>query len=246
VRYIDPLEEGGIRLAARMKELRYARKGAWYTYSELRDIAGREGRDRREDPDALKSAPGDFERGMFTQGWHYQGFIEDRHGNLRPQSQEETLFCMGCHGGVGATTDTVFSFPRKFSADSFQQGWYHWSQKGLSGVPEPQLPDGGYEYSRYLEVNGAGDEFRANQEVRQRFFDTDGNLTPEEVEALHADIGRLLLPSVERALQLNKAYRVIVQEQSFIRGRDATVTPSENVHRAVEQDQSTGVIVTIP
>ena len=96
-----------------MKELRHAREASWYDYSELKGIVSREGRERALDADAIKRVPGDFERGMFAQGWLYQGFIEDRNGHLRPQSQEETLFCMGCHGGVAATSDSVFSFPRR-------------------------------------------------------------------------------------------------------------------------------------
>lgn len=241
VRYIDLDEQGEVRLAPRMKELRYARKSSWYTYSELKGINDREGAERALDADILKSVPGDFERGLFSQGWVYQGFIEDSAGKLRPQSQEESLFCMGCHGGIGATTDTIFSYPRRLSHEAYRQGWYHWSQQGLRGIPEPRLADGTYEYSRYLEVNGAGDEFRANTEVIQRFFDEQGQLKSDLVEALHQDIGLLLLPSAQRALALNKAYRVIVKEQSFDQGRDATSVPPSNVHESVLQNQATGV-----
>jgi len=241
VRYIDLDEEGAPRLAARMKELRYARKNTWYSYAELKGINDREGAERALDPDILKSVPGNFERGMFTQGWVYQGFIEDRVGRLRPQSQEETLFCMGCHGGIGATTDTIFSFPRRLGHETDQGGWFHWSQRGLAGLPEPRLEDGGYEYSRYLEINGAGDEFRANTEVMARFFDAEGALRPEAIQSLHEDMGTLILPSAERALMLDKAYRVIVEEQSFRQGRDATVVPPQNVHESLIQNQPTGV-----
>lgn len=96
VRYIDTPEAGGIALAARMKELRYARKGSWYNYTELRQIARREAGEKVIDPDITKQVSGDMERGLFSQGWLYQGFIEDASGELRPQSKEETVFCMGC------------------------------------------------------------------------------------------------------------------------------------------------------
>ncbi|WP_200154958.1 hypothetical protein [Chromatium okenii] len=242
VRYLDLDAAGQVQLAPRMKELRYARKTSWYTYAELKGINTREGAERALDPDMLKNVPGDFERGMFTQGWIYQGFIEAQDGQLRPQSQEETLFCMGCHGGIGATTDTIFSFPRRLGADAAQHGWFHWSQYGLAGIPEPQLADGTFEYSRYLMVNGAGDEFRANTEVIERFFDTKGQLRPSELKKLHQDISVLLLPSAARALALNKAYWLIVQAQSFRAGRDASITPPRNVHTEVLQNQPTGII----
>jgi hypothetical protein len=245
VRYLDPQDNGDIALAPHLKELRYARKGSWYTYTDLRQMARREAGEKAIDPDIVKQVPGDMERGLFSQGWRYQGFIEAADGQLRPQSKEETLFCMGCHGGIGATTDTVFSFPRKLDVDALRSGWYHWSQQGLAGLPEPRLADGTYEYTQYLQANHAGDEFRANQEVMDKFFDDGGTLKEDAIAQLHNDIGTLLLPSRQRALQLNKAYRAIVQTQSYVFGRDATVSPVENVHRAVEQNQPTEVEVVM-
>jgi hypothetical protein len=99
-----------------------------------------------------------------------------------------------------------------------------------------------HEYSQYLEKNGAGDEFRANLEVIERFFNEDGSLKQDMLNKLHHDISLLLWPSPARALELNKAYRVIVQQQSFKQGRDATIIPLENVHRKVVQDQITGIV----
>jgi hypothetical protein len=242
VRYLQPTEDGNIILANRMKELRYARKETWYTYGELWQVADREAAERTLNEDDVRAIVGDLERGMRDQGWRYQGFIEDRYGNLRPQSQEENFACTGCHFGTGATVDTVFSFTRKFGQDSFQQGWYHWSQKGLSGIPEPIREDGQYEYSHYLRQNMAGDEFRGNQEIMDRFFNQDGTLVDSQIEALHDDITVLLIPSRERALTLNKAYRTIVQDQDFNLGRDANITPVENVHQSISvRNQPTGI-----
>lgn len=48
------------------------------------------------------------------------------------------------------------------------------------------------------------------------------------------DVYALIVPSRERALQLNKAYRVLVEDQSFVFGRDATVTPPINVYNSVD------------
>ncbi|MCH9814707.1 MAG: hypothetical protein K0U47_12285 [Epsilonproteobacteria bacterium] len=65
-------------------------------------------------------------------GWYLSGFIEDKQGELRGQSPEELLQCVGCHSstygfepeqfssGTGNTIDTVWSFSRKFAGDL---GW---------------------------------------------------------------------------------------------------------------------------
>jgi hypothetical protein len=142
--------------------------------------------------------------------------------------------------------DTVFSFTRKFGNDSFQKGWYHWSQKGLVGIAEPIREDGEFEYTHYLQQNGAGDEFRGNDEVMDRFFNADGSLVNSEIEALHNDISLLLFPSRERALQLNKAYRTIVEDQDFYLGRDANIAPVENVHQSLTiRNQPTGIATPV-
>ncbi len=43
------------------------------------------------------------------------------------------------------------------------------------------------------------------------------------VESLYHDVSLLLFPSKERALVLDKGYKVMVEEQRFIYGRDANV-----------------------
>ena len=46
----------------------------------------------------------------------------------------------------------------------------------------------------------------------------------------------LITPSVERARELNKAYKVIVTNQDYIYGRDATVIPPHNVFEHIDND----------
>jgi len=241
VRYIDVHEDGSIGLATRMKELRYAYKKNNFAYYMLEQLAQQEAREQVLSPDAIRTIGGNPEVGFFSQGWYYQGFIEDRDGNLRPQNREEGLYCMGCHGPIGASTDTVFAFPRKLDGNAIQRGWYHWSQNGLDGVVEPKRADGKWEYSEYLAKNDAGDEFRANEEVEQRFFDENGQLISDAISQLHADVSLLLKPSAERALLLNKAYRVMVEEQSYNKGREAHVAPLDNVYQQIEPQQLTGI-----
>ncbi len=243
LRYLD-VEDGHVRPAARMKELRYMVKTRFMTYGELERQAIREATEKASSPRKRRLMLGSSERGIGNEsGWRLQGFIEDAEGELRPQTLEEHAFCIGCHSGVGVTDDSVFSFGRKLTADAFQRGWFHPSQRGLAGVAEPTRADGRGEYTHYLEANGAGDELRANDEVQARFFEATGKVKPEMAARVKADVTALLIPSAERALRLDKAYRVIVREQSFAHGRDATVTPAVNVHRELPEDEelATGV-----
>jgi hypothetical protein len=244
VRYIDVDENGSTGIGTRMKELRYGKKTDWNTYPQLSNATQADIKEKDDFPDRLRTIVGNAERGLRTGlGWTYQGFIEDKDGFLRPQTYEETLNCIGCHSGIGAIADSTFAFPRKFDYAQTQHGWYHWSQYGMEGAAEPQLGDGRYEYELYLEANGAGDEFRENDEVMAKFFDANGSLIGSEAQKIRTDISYLLFPSAKRALELNKAYKVIVDEQSFIYGRDAHVQALENVHREVAPATSTNVTV---
>ncbi|WP_373046525.1 hypothetical protein [Vulgatibacter sp.] len=249
VRYLDVVD-GKPRMAARMKELRYMRKAGWVTWARLESQAHNEAVEKENTPEAVRRFGGTAEYGIGNRaGWTMTAFIEDARGELRPQSREEHASCIGCHSGIGATTDSVFSFVRKLPADSWRGGWYHWTQRGLAGVGEPVRGDGQGEYAHYLEHNGAGDEFRSNAEVRARFFDETGKLTAEARATLRRDVEALLLPSAARALQLDKTYKLVVEEQSFVRGRDAVLAPAENVHRelpAGEEAQPTGVEAVLP
>lgn len=246
VRYIGEGEDGDVALAPRMKELRYGKKVRWVDYATLSALADLELTEKQGFPDRLRTVLGDMERGLSNDmGWIYQGFIEDAGGNLRPQSYEETVFCMGCHGVLGGTTDTVFAFPRKLDTLSFQGGWFHWTQRGLRGLPDPLRSDGLGEYETYLRENGAGDEFRSNGEIRLRFFKVDGSLREPALEALREDVAALLYPSPRRALTLNKAYREIVREQSFIHGRDATVRTPLYLRLLVDENEPTGILAPL-
>lgn len=246
VRYIGIGEDDNIQLANRIKELRYAKKTNWNTYSQLNNAVAAENMEAMQFPDRLRTILGNPEEGISNgQGWVYQGFIEDVSGNLRPQSFEESMGCVGCHSGIGATTDSSFAFPRKVNTDGFQNGWYHWSQKGWESLQEPQWLDDTYEYTKYLIENNSGNEFRDNNEVIDKFFTETGDLKEDMINQLHTDASVLILPSKERALELNKAYKVIVDEQSYIYGRDAHIKPLENVWDVVPEEELTGITAPI-
>ena len=160
-------------------------------------------------------------------GWYVQGFIEDARGDLRPQSTEEGLFCMGCHASIGATVDSTFAFARKVT------GAPGWGYIDLHGMPDaPILGEQTAEILQYFRRVGGGDEFRENKELLKRLFDTDGAVRTDKVAS--KDIYELINPSRSRALDLNKAYWTIVREQSFIRGRDANLAPMQKVYRQVD------------
>ena len=224
VRYVDVDDSSGEpRLAARLKELRYMKKTVWQTYSDLEDSALEDVKEDHDFPDRVPIFDGNAETGIANgAGWRLQAFIEDAEGALRPQSFEETVFCVGCHGGIGATDDSTFAFPRKLAAATAPaRGWFHWSQRPLRGVPDPLRADGSGEYAHYLAENGAGDEFRSNLDVIRTFFDADGAHDADAFARLRGDVAALLYPSRRRALELDKAYRTIVLDQDFIHGRDA-------------------------
>lgn len=233
VRYLDPDEPKLI--AVRMKELRYARKVAALDRWAIQRAYEEEFDARQEG--ALPRYTGSPEVGLRGDfGWQLQGFIEDARGRLRLQTAEEHRFCMGCHNGIGVTVDQTFSFPRKLPGAS---GWKYQDLRGMVDVPA--LDHSEPEYLTYMRRVGGGDELRVNDEMLARFF-RDGVL--DEVAVRRAglagdrDLAWLLAPTRARALALDKAYWLIVQEQSFTRGRDATIAPASHVHRQVGETET--------
>ncbi|KJR42307.1 hypothetical protein MCHI_001788 [Candidatus Magnetoovum chiemensis] len=250
VRYIGVKESGEISLSPRMKEVRYGKKLSWMSYSELRNISYLSAKEFAEGQDPIvESFYGNFAAGYLNAfGWTYQGFIEDKNGALRPQTNEETIFCIDCHDLIGATTDSIFSFTRKLEGTDKNDkyyGWNHWSQKGLNGLKDQPVEYKKFgaqnEYSFYLENNGAGDEFRENDEVMDKGWNSDGSIKTDMIEQLKEGVSILLLPTKERALKLNKAYKATVQQQTFIKGRDAIIKPAVNVHEEIKKGDKTNI-----
>lgn len=227
VRYLGVDPEGGVVAATRMKELRYMRK---VNVLERYVIDSRYANERKEKllgelPSFVRRGDEGLDNGL---GWFIKGFVEDHDGNLRPQSYEEDMFCMGCHSTIGTTIDSTFSLARKVpGADG-------WGYIDLRGMPDaPTVSEQGGEIRNYLKRAGGGSEFRANPEMVQRWFDQDGDLDEDAVA--RADVHTLVTPSARRALDLNKAYTHIVRHQSFIFGRDATWEPVRNVFDVVPE-----------
>ena len=173
--------------------------------------------------------------------WQYQGFIEDSEGWLRPQTHQELVFCVGCHSGIGATTDSNFSFARKlaygqvnyFSDNVIKSP----SAAGMSGMVPYEGQSAEFskmvdEYTGYLQQNHALNDFRN--------IGGDMSLPMDKQRILS-----LLWPSAENAILMNKAYRIIVQQQSYTRGRDAVVSPLADIHQQVEKGEKTGIQTSV-
>lgn len=231
VRYID----SNFTLTPRMKELRYAKKLIWKNYTDLEIFSINLNKEISEDSGSPAIKVGNMEDGIQNSiGWIFQGFIEDKDGELRPQTYEESLSCIACHSTIGAITDSTFTFARKYS-------WGDWSNQPLKNMRDRILNNSKGEYELYLENNHAGDEFRENREIIKKFFDSNGDKNESAFEILKSDISYLLLPSQNRAMELNKAYKIIVKEQSYIYGKDATIKPAQNVYQEIKENQSTGL-----
>ncbi len=136
----------------RVKEIRYMYK--WKDV-DLDDIAG-DDNDREFELYVGKEGQGWVENGA---GWILAGYIEDRKGDLRPQTTEEMIQCIGCHGNVGNTVDAVWSFQRKLPGDKgwgeMDYGAYRYDRRDKTKLQDYLNPDAGkgeLEYFYYTVV----------------------------------------------------------------------------------------------
>ena len=227
VRYVGVDKNGETTIPKRMKELRYMAKTKLMTEADIDTSYRRERKEKLDEqlPHFNKVTDKGFNNKF---GWVIQGFIEDYNGALRAQSHEESMFCMGCHSAIGTTIDQTFSFPRKVTGKA---GWGYVNLKGMKDAPSKGQKQG--EILQYLQSNGGGNEFRENSEMLAKWYKSDGSVNQEKVQK--ADVFSLITPSKERAYALNKAYTHIVRTQSFIHGRDATISPTKNVHKTINE-----------
>jgi len=239
VRYIGTDEENGIYNAPRMKELRYMIKKQSYhesgdalDKSELAFLYDLEWQEKSKG--WLPQYNSLLEKGIDNKyGWWIQGFIEDENGDLRPQSYEETFFCMGCHTTLGTTIDQTFSFARKIDG---AKGWGYIDLKSMIDAPNIGKSEG--EILTYFKRVGGGNEFRIKNDIHDKFY-TDGVLDVDKVKEVDS-VYDLITPTHKSALKMNKAYKVLVESQDFIHGRDGNAAPVDNVYKNI--DESTPVL----
>ncbi|MFT7562120.1 MAG: hypothetical protein ACI93R_004054 [Flavobacteriales bacterium] len=229
VRYIDIDDNQVVGAAPRLKELRYMRKQG---FRDIKGLASNYYHEFKEKHfEKLPQAMHKGEQGIAnTFGWTLLGFIENEHGVLRKQHNEEHFYCVGCHKSIGTTIDHTFSFPRKVAG---RDGWSYIDLTKMTDVANINEVEG--EYLTYMQRVGGGDEFRQNDEMLARWFTPSGDVDTKKVKE-QTSLYPLIMPSAERALTLNKAYKVTVNEQSFLYGRDTVISPAKNVLIDVDTD----------
>ena len=231
VRYIGVNDDGSIYNAQRMKEVRYMKKHSFKSKAELASEYYLEAKEKNFENLPQVHLLGD--NGVNSNmGWTLNAYIEDVNGELRQQHGQELAFCSGCHKTIGATYDQTFSFPRKVEG---AKGWGYINLKSQQDVPNKGENQG--EFLTYFQRVGGGDEFRQNTEMLTRWFKPNGDVDLNKV-AKAESVYDLITPSSRRALDLNKAYLTIVKEQSYIFGRDATITAAKNVLQQIDEDQA--------
>ena len=72
--------------------------------------------------------------------------------------------------------------------------------------------------------------------MRERWFHDDGRVNHDALA--NKDVYQLITPSAERALALNKAYRAIVEQQSYLFGRDSIIVPPAYVYDQIANDSA--------
>ncbi len=231
VRYLGIDDNNEVGVSTRIKEVRYMRK--WKAYDKK--LYARQYQLEAFEKEA-GNLPGYTKIGDYGldngNGWSIQGFIEAVDGSLRISTYEENFFCMGCHNSIGSTIDKTFSFARKPDG---AKGWGYINLKEMQDVPTLGESEG--EILTYLKRVGGGGEFRSNPEMFARWFKENGEVNEEKIKQAK-NLYELIVPSVERALLLNKAYRTIVTQQDYIFGRDATVSPPKNVYKEIDNNRS--------
>jgi hypothetical protein len=222
VRYLDVADDGTVRPAARRKEIRYTKKTRWQSYADLEVAVLEDEREANDRPDVVRSLFGDGEHGVPNEvGWRFQGFIEDAHGDLNPQTAAETAYCVGCHGGVAATTDSLFSFERVLDGETTD--WKVAIDWARDRIPDRVRADGRGEAATYVALTG-GDDFGANAETAAKTGDA----------RIARNLGWLIIPSPERARALNRASRALAVEQDFTHGRDPVLAPVDAFQKVDE------------
>ena len=127
----------------RVKEIRYMYKWKEVGLDDIGEDEEEEGHGDEYGNYIGREGQGWIDNGM---GWIIAAYIENRHGDLRPQTTEELAQCLGCHSKVGNTIDAIWSFQRKLPE---LEGWaeMNYGQYNSNNPSETKLQDYYYEHS---------------------------------------------------------------------------------------------------
>ncbi len=178
--YINPNWETNPKLAGKvgqLKEFRYMKKLVMQNVNKSGE----------EEEENINYFP--YDKGLMPndpETWLMGSWIEDENGYLRPQSEEEMVFCMACHGAISGTVDNTFSFWRKLpklsgwkdTDYSYNQDVYdtkYWANKlkdiedkpasvFLKPILNKYNPKDYGEYQFYFVMTNGIDHFRSNFE----------------------------------------------------------------------------------
>ncbi|MEE4178537.1 MAG: hypothetical protein V2I46_13610 [Bacteroides sp.] len=210
----------------RVKEIRYMYK--WKAV-DLDDIAIDE--EEEEEGEHYAEFVGREGQGWVDNdgGWIISAYIEDRFGNLRPQTTEELAQCVGCHANVGNTVDAVWSFQRKLPGE---KGWtemdygkynsatpqYTWLNDYLH--QESQMGELGYFYYTVVGANLYG---VMPEEIRQELSSYATELSEEDMLELNFPALECLDDEVLKFMSLEERRARLLERQRIMRqyARDA-------------------------
>jgi hypothetical protein len=115
----------------RIKEMRYMYKWKEVNLADIGEEEEEEAHEEEFEEIIGREGQGWVENDM---GWILAAYIENRSGDLRPQTTEELMQCVGCHSRIGNTIDAVWSFQRKLP------GSHGWREMDY-GSYDPQKPE---------------------------------------------------------------------------------------------------------
>ncbi|NLN92313.1 MAG: hypothetical protein GX130_03255 [Candidatus Hydrogenedens sp.] len=204
----------------RVKEIRYMYKWKSVEWEELEEDA------HPDDYVLGHEGQGWIDNNM---GWILAGYIENRQGELRTQTTEELMQCLGCHGMTGNTVDSVWSFPRKLpGAPGWREmdyGAYKSDTPGRSTLRDYEYEKGLGEMGFFYKVVVGADLFGVMPaeiaETLRAFGEKQGEklALAKGVDAVLDDSLLSQMPREERKLHLEerqKLMRAFVDEKAYL------------------------------
>jgi hypothetical protein len=206
----------------RIKEMRYMYK---WKEVDLEEIA-------LEEDSIPDSADSEFELfiGREGQGWVDNGagwilaaFIENRQGELRPQTTEELTQCIGCHAKVGNTVDAVWSFQRKLPGNlgwgEMNYGQYDSKNPGQTKLNDYVGGDGnmGEMAAFYYSVSG-GDLYGVMpDELRHELIGFFGKLDEKQKSAFIFPVSEILDDEILKNMNRGEREPRLIERQKLMR-----------------------------